>query len=285
MRKTIILFIALTLLFTTSVSLGETLTPGEDTAVMIPGEKWAIPATVCLPEGEGPFPLVVMYHGTGSSRDEAGDGYKMLALKLAEAGIASVRFDFVGNGESAGDYMNYTWISGVADGEAVIAYMVETGKIDPERIGALGWIQGGSVAMLAVSQNSAFKSLVTWAGAVDMSSYLADQYEDAKANGFTAMTFEWRDPLNLSIDWFEEVRSIKLSEELQKFTGDTLAIAGSLDDVVPLTDLDVIVESAGGKAEKFLLEGADHTFNVFSGDLSASETLAEKTVGWFKDTL
>ncbi len=285
MKKALTLMIALAFLLTASVSLGETSPSGEDTAVTIPGEKWSIPATVYLPEGDGPFPLVIMYHGTGSSRDEAGNGYKMLAPKLAEAGIASVRFDFVGNGESAGDYKNYTLTSGMADGETVLAYMLETGKIDPERIGALGWSQGGTVAMLAVSRNPAFKSLVTWAGAVDMSFYMADQYEDAKANGFTEMTFEWRDPLNLSIDWFEEVRSIKLADELKNFKGAALAIAGSLDDVVPLTDMDVIVESAGGKAEKFLLEGADHTFNVFSGDLSAYETLAEKTVGWFKDTL
>ncbi len=284
MKKTLALLLALAMLLTAAAALGEAAS-GEQ-VITVSAEKWDIPVTICMPEGDGPFPLVVMYHGTGSSRDEAGDGYKMLAPKLAEAGIASARFDFVGNGDSTGSYQDYTLTSGVADGDAVIAYLQGTGKIDPERIGMLGWSQGGTVAMLAASGNPAVKSLVTWAGAVDMSFFNADLYDEAKANGFAVMNFDWREPLEISSDWFEEVRTIKIADELKNYKGAVLAIAGSLDDVVPLTDLDLIVESAGGEQkEKFLLEGADHTFNVFSGDLSAYETLAEKTVSWFKDTL
>ena len=50
-----------------------------ETVVTIKGEQYDIPATVCMPAGEGPFPAVVMLHGTGSNRDEAGNGYKMAA--------------------------------------------------------------------------------------------------------------------------------------------------------------------------------------------------------------
>jgi len=64
----------------------------------IPNEGRMIPATVCLPAGQSgeTFPAVVMLHGTGSSRDEAGNGYKMLAPYMAQNGIASIRFDFAG---------------------------------------------------------------------------------------------------------------------------------------------------------------------------------------------
>ncbi len=280
MKKALSLVLVLLMLIPAALSLAE------ETVDLIPGESWEIPATICLPEGDGPFPFVVMYHGTGSSRDEAGDGYKMLAPMLAEAGIASVRFDFVGNGDSKEDYVNYTLTSGMEDGNTVIAYMQAMSQIDPERVGVLGWSQGGTVAMLAASRNPAIKSLVTWAGAVDMSFFIDSQYEDAKANGFTVMDLGWRSPLNLSVNWFEEVHSIKIAEELAAFKGATLALAGSLDDVVPLTDLDLIMESVGGEVrEKALIEGADHTFNVFTGDLTLYNELAEKTVQWFKDTL
>ena len=46
----------------------------EETVVTIAGADYDIPATVCMPTGEGPFPAVVMLHGTGSTRDEAGNG-------------------------------------------------------------------------------------------------------------------------------------------------------------------------------------------------------------------
>ncbi len=277
---------ALSCLLVLMLMLPALLALGEETVVMIQGESWEIPATICMPEGDGPFPFVVMYHGTGSSRDEAGNGYAMLAPKLAEAGIASVRFDFVGNGDSTGDYVNYTLTSGMADGDAVIAYMQAMDKIDAERVGVLGWSQGGTVAMLAAGRNPLIKSLVTWAGAVDMSFFNAELYDEAKANGFAVMEFEWRTPLNISIAWFDEVCEIKIAEELKNYQGAALAMAGSLDDVVPLTDMDVIIAACPTDVkEMVLLEGADHTFNVVTGDLSAYEALAGKTVEWFKDTL
>ena len=61
-----------------------------ETVVSIPNGDHDIPATVCVPNGEGKFPAVVMLHGTGSNRDEAGNGYKMAAPVLAEKyGIAT----------------------------------------------------------------------------------------------------------------------------------------------------------------------------------------------------
>ena len=56
-----------------------------ETVVSIPNGDHDIPATVCVPNGEGKFPAVVMLHGTGSNRDEAGNGYKMAAPVLAES--------------------------------------------------------------------------------------------------------------------------------------------------------------------------------------------------------
>lgn len=259
---------------------------GAEEAVMINGPQWKIPTTISMPEGDGPFPFVVMFHGTGSDRNEAGGGYAMLAPMLAEAGIASARFDFVGSGDSAEDYINYTLTSGMEDGNAVIAYMQAMDNIDPDRIGVLGWSQGSTVAMLTASRNPKIRSMVTWAGAVDMSGFMADQYNEARANGHAVIEFDWRSPLNLSLAWYDEVRTIKIAEELKNYDGAVLAMAGSLDDVVPLTDMDVIIAAAPTEAkQKQVIEGADHTFNVFSGDMSAFNELAGATVAWFQNTL
>jgi dienelactone hydrolase len=258
---------------------------GEE-VVMIDGTQRQIPATITLPDGDGPFPFVVMFHGTGSDRHEAGGGYDLLAPKLAEAGIASARFDFAGNGDSPVDYIEYTPSSGLQDGQDVIAYMQGLDQIADDRLGVLGWSQGGMIAMMAAIHTPNVKSLVTWAGVVDMSYYAADQYEDAKANGFTVLEFDWRGPLNLSLEWFDQARALDLAADLAAYKGAVLAIAGSNDDVVLPEVADTILQSTGSDNEaKEIIEGADHTFNIFSGDMTAFDALMQLTIDRFVATL
>ena len=109
-----------------------------ETVVSIPNGDHDIPATVCVPNGEGKFPAVVMLHGTGSNRDEAGNGYKMAAPVLAEKyGIATVRIDFMGSGDSTADYTGYTFESAVSDAAAAAAYMQTLENIDADKIGVM----------------------------------------------------------------------------------------------------------------------------------------------------
>lgn len=254
--------------------------------VTIEGKDRPIPATITLPDGEGPFPFVVMFHGTGSNRHEAGNGYDLLAPKLAEAGIASARFDFAGSGDSTVDYIEYTPSSGMQDGLDVVAYMRGLDAIANDRLGLLGWSQGGTIAMLTAARTPDVKSLATWAGVLDMSYFAADQYDDAKANGSTKLTFDWRDPLNLSIEWFDEVRALDLTTELGIYKGALLAINGSVDDVVlPEVADDIVAAGGGDNKQKRIIEGADHTYNIFTGDMTQFNELIDVTVSWFKDTL
>ncbi len=250
----------------------------------IPNEGRMIPATVCLPAGAADrmYPAVVMLHGTGSNREEAGNGYKMLAPYMAEHGIASIRIDFAGSGDSKADYVEYTWTSGASDAAAAAEFIKQFKVVDPDRIGVMGWSQGGSVAILAAARYPTFKALLTWAGALDMFDYFAPIYDEAKAKGFAKATFEWRTPLNLSLQWFADAKNISLRKELSNFKGPVLAIAGSDDEVVPLSALDEIVASSGGcDSAKLLIQGADHTFRVFTGDLSKFNELRDATTSWF----
>ena len=59
-----------------------------------------IPAVWVCPDGMGPFPVMILCHGTASHKDEVGNLFVRLANRLAEQGIASIRFDYAGCGES-----------------------------------------------------------------------------------------------------------------------------------------------------------------------------------------
>ncbi len=69
----------------------------EEAIALRPGEKDETKGMLTLPKGEGPFPAVVLIHGSGASdMDETVFGMKPfrdLAMGLAEQGIASLRYD------------------------------------------------------------------------------------------------------------------------------------------------------------------------------------------------
>ena len=65
--------------------------------VTVGSGEWALPATLTLPSGEGPFPAVVLVHGSGpNDRDETlgpNKPFRDLAWGLATKGIAVLRYD------------------------------------------------------------------------------------------------------------------------------------------------------------------------------------------------
>ncbi|MGZ7117560.1 MAG: DUF3887 domain-containing protein, partial [Methanobacterium sp.] len=59
--------------------------------------KWALPGTLTVPEGSGPFPGIVMVHGSGpNDKDETigpNKPFRDLSWGLASKGIAVLRYD------------------------------------------------------------------------------------------------------------------------------------------------------------------------------------------------
>ena len=268
--------------------------PGYDEwTIDIQGADYAIPATVCMPAGEGPFPAVVMLHGTGSNRDEAGGGYMYAAPVLAEKyGIATIRIDFPGNGDSKADYMQYNFDSAVSDAAAAANYMASLDQIDGNLIGVMGWSQGGTDALLAAARKpETFKSVVTWAGAPDMrldGFFSEADYEEAKANGFFVMEFDWRDNLNVSIEWCDDVANTDvLGEFANGYSGPVLAIAGTEDVTVdPEWSEKIAASSTNEQSGTYFIKGMDHTFNVFTEeDLHSLYDAVDATGKFFAETL
>ncbi len=233
----------------------------------------SVPAIVTLPEGKGPFPAVVMLHGTGSNKNEAGGGYDLAAPAMAEAGIASIRIDFMGNGDSTADYRNYNYTSANIDAKAAADYIAKQPSVDANKIAVMGWSQGGTNALLAAAAYpGTFKAVVTWAGALDLTT-MFDNYaaavETAKTTGSFEMTFDWRDSLQVGERWFREVNETKVLDEVAKLKVPVLSIHGDKDDTVPMADSENVQKTLGTD-RLCVIEGADHTYNIFTEEDGAT---------------
>ena len=258
-----------------------------ETPVTIDAGDHAIPAVLTEPVGRGPFPAVVMLHGYGSNKDEAGSGYKLFAPKLAARGIASIRFDFLGYGESLVDHAGFDLNVGVDETLKAASWIASRPGIDKGRIGVMGWSKGGAIALLSAGRDSRFKSVLTWAGAPNLNTvYTVEAFAVARRNGVYTATFEWREPLVMSLRAFEVAAATNVLADFSASQAPVLAINGNEDTVVPPDTAERIREASKNAASRSLIiPGADHTFNIFSGDLSAFNLLCEESIAWFQKTL
>ena len=256
-----------------------------------------IPATLTLPVSaskDAKVPGVVMLHGTGSNRDEAGMGYALAAPRMAADGIATLRIDFMGNGDSTASYRDYNYTSAVIDAKAAADYLAGLETVDGGNLGVMGWSQGGTDALLAAEAHpDTFQAVVTWSGALELNgaslfagTSFEDAYAQAKKEGFYTMTFDWREPLELGERWFQEVAETNILKVTADIKAPILAINGKDDTTVTPDNAEKIVKAAANADSQLLLvDNCDHTYNVFSGDFTALYQPVDATAAFFQAQL
>ena len=128
---------------------GDTACENIELALPVEG-RCELPGTLSLPEGEGPFPVVVLIHGSGpNDRDETVGmlkPFRDLAEGLAEKGIAVYRFDKrskVYGRELADDTQATLMDESIEDAVAAVQLMAGQDAIDASRIFVLGHSLGG----------------------------------------------------------------------------------------------------------------------------------------------
>lgn len=125
--------------------------------------------TLTVPPGpRGPFPAVLLITGSGQqNRDEEVFGHKpflVLADHLTRAGIAVLRVDDRGVGESTGDFAGATTADFATDVQAGVDFLAHQPEIARDRIGLLGHSEGGIIAPLVASGSSEVAFIVLLAG-------------------------------------------------------------------------------------------------------------------------
>jgi dienelactone hydrolase len=125
-----------------------------------PSGNLALRGKLVLPEGAGPFPVVVIVHG---SEDYSAVDYYSEPYMYAANGFAALAFDKRGTGESEGKYLqNFHVLSD--DVVAAVHWLRTQPEIDGNRIHLAGFSQGGWIAPLAALKDGNIRSVLVGFG-------------------------------------------------------------------------------------------------------------------------
>jgi dienelactone hydrolase len=134
--------------------------------------EWALPGTLAVPVGPGPFPAVVLVHGSGpNDRDETVEGnkpFRDLAWGLASRGIAVLRYEKRTRQYSAkvGAVKDFTVRQETVDDAVAAAGLLRhTQGIDPRRVFVLGHSLGGVLIPRIGQRDPQLAGLIVMAGA------------------------------------------------------------------------------------------------------------------------
>ncbi len=115
------------------------------------GRGGRITGTLFLPEGQGPFPAVVLVGGSGPTTR---DPFVLRAREFGRLGYAALVYDKRGTGETEGRYFTATFDTLAADAGAALDWLRGQPDIDGARVGMEGHSQGGWIAPLAAARAS-----------------------------------------------------------------------------------------------------------------------------------
>ena len=140
----------------------------EDVRYPNPEGGHELAGTFTRPSDGGPFPAVILITGSGpQNRDEALMGHRpflVLSDHLTRRGIAVLRFDDRGVGESTGAHATATSPDFASDVLAGVAYLKTRDDVDPDAIGLAGHSEGGLIAPIAATRSDDVSYIVLMAG-------------------------------------------------------------------------------------------------------------------------
>ncbi len=238
-----------------------------------------------LPAGRKRVPGVLLLHGFTGTKVESHRMFVKLSRTLAHKGMASLRFDFRGSGDSAGNSEDLTIRSEVADSLEAIKFMARHKRINSRRLGLVGLSLGGAVASyVAGRERKRFAALVLWAPVAEGAGIL-DTLSTPEAVVSLAQTGLTDHDGNLvGMAFVRQFAEMKPLREAAKSHCPVLLIHGAHDQTVPATHSDMYeraLSSPRRAVKKIIISGADHTFNKAIWE----RRVLEETVAWLTATL
>jgi uncharacterized protein len=233
------------------------------------------------------YPVVLFCHGLGGHKVGRYRVYVELAKLLSSKGIASLRMDFRGSGDSEGDFASMTLEGEVSDACQGLAFLENHKEVDVSRIAIFGRSMGSAVALMAANRFAKVKSICLWAPVYNAKDW-EDKWNYLHSNDLSPllqqelMTIEGQIP---GYDFYKQLFSLNLEKEIANLSPlPMMIIHGSRDDMVKIEHSENILNKrhkATGETKFIQLPNSDHHFS----DMTERKTALAETCFWYEKTL
>lgn len=180
-----------------------------------------------------------------------------ISRALAEKGIAVLRFDFTGLGNSEGDFANTDFSSNVAD-------LLEAAKALAKEWSApgllIGHSLGGAAVLAAASQLPDVAAVVTIGGPSDpehVSKHFAADLDEIAAKGKAEVTLAGRQ-FKIRQEFIDDIRTHNLGDALSRLDAALMVMHAPEDDIVSFDNAEALYKDAPQPKAFVPLSGADH---------------------------
>lgn len=180
-----------------------------------------------------------------------------ISRALTNHGIAVLRFDFTGLGNSEGDFSNSNFSTNKAD--LVCAYNYLLAHESPPQL-IIGHSLGGAAVLAAATEMPAVKAVVTIAAPSDVphiEHLLGSKIDDIEEKGEAAVSLAGRSFI-IKKQFLDDVRSINLSHKIENLSKALLILHSPEDEVVSISHARDIYLSAKHPKSFIALPLADH---------------------------
>ena len=230
MKKFTLIILSSFLLFTACASTSKNYTQKQFT---LQGHHGKLSGVLQTPKGKKTYPLVIILHGFNASKKM----YLMadLARQLNQRGIATILFDFNGQGQSEGSFLDMTIPNELEDAKRVLAYAESLPKV--QSVSAVGHSQGGVIAGMLAGEVGAdkIKTIVLMAPAPEL------KQDTARGNLFGVNYDVNNIPpyitlangLKVGRAYLETTKDLPIYEVSSQYKGPVFVIHSQDDDLVP----------------------------------------------------
>ncbi|GAA1625496.1 alpha/beta hydrolase family protein [Georgenia ruanii] len=270
-----------------------------ETTLTFPSGALTLAATLAVPEGAGPWPAALLVSGSGPIDRDGNhkslrlDIQRQLAVALAEAGVATLRYDKRGAGASQGDFLRAGFWDNVDDAGAALAALRGQGGVDADRVLVVGHSEGALVATALAGRGTPLAALVLlsptarpgeetlrWQARavepslptlvrgvlrllrIDFAAQVSKNHRKIKATRTDVARIGGR---RLNARWHREFLAYDPRTDLGTITAPVLALTGDHDVQVPPEDLQTLAGLVPGDVETVLVPDLNHILRHQAG--------------------